>query len=43
MPSTSTHDSDRAFGFLKLNEREVKPRTRGITETLGPYHAPGCC
>ena len=30
---------DRGFGFLKTNEREGKPRTRGITEIRGPYYA----
>ncbi len=31
---------DRAFPFLRLNEREGKPRTRGITEIRGPYYTP---
>ncbi len=30
--------SDRAFSFLRMNEREGKPRTRGITEIRGPYY-----
>ena len=30
---------DRGFRFLKTNEREGKPRTRGITEIRGPYYA----
>jgi phosphosulfolactate synthase (CoM biosynthesis protein A) len=30
---------DRAFQFLKVNEREGKPRTRGITEIRGPYYS----
>ena len=29
-----------AFGFLRVNEREGKPRTRGLTEIRGPYYAP---
>jgi phosphosulfolactate synthase (CoM biosynthesis protein A) len=31
---------DRSFDFLPLNEREGKPRKRGITEMRGPYYAP---
>jgi phosphosulfolactate synthase (CoM biosynthesis protein A) len=31
--------SERGFGFLKINEREGKPRTRGITEIRGPYYS----
>jgi phosphosulfolactate synthase (CoM biosynthesis protein A) len=31
---------DRAFGFLSVNKREAKPRSRGITEIRGPYYAP---
>src|SRR5258707_12589488 len=32
--------SDRAFSFIRMNEREGKPRTRGITEIRGPYYTP---
>jgi len=32
--------NDRAFPFLRVNEREDKPRTRGITEIRGPYYTP---
>ncbi|HET6361649.1 MAG TPA: phosphosulfolactate synthase [Gemmatimonadota bacterium] len=32
-------DSGRGFRFLKTNEREGKPRTRGITEIRGPYYS----
>lgn len=31
---------DRAFGFLKMNERPAKLRTRGVTEIRGPYYTP---
>jgi phosphosulfolactate synthase (CoM biosynthesis protein A) len=31
---------DRAFAFLKSNERQMKPRSCGITEIRGPYYAP---
>ncbi len=30
----------RAFSFIRLNEREHKPRTEGITEIRGPYYTP---
>ena len=30
----------RAFDFIKMNEREPKPRTRGVTEIRGPYYTP---
>src|SRR5689334_23660049 len=29
----------RSFHFLKINEREGKPRTRGLTEIRGPYYS----
>lgn len=32
--------SERAFSFIRLNERGAKPRTRGITEFRGPYYSP---
>jgi phosphosulfolactate synthase (CoM biosynthesis protein A) len=32
--------NDRAFAFLKVNERQSKPRTRGVTEMRGPYYSP---
>ena len=32
--------SERAFSFLRVNERHGKPRTRGITEIPGPYYTP---
>jgi phosphosulfolactate synthase (CoM biosynthesis protein A) len=32
--------SERAFGFLRINERESKPRSRGLTEIRGPYYTP---
>ncbi|HEY9449958.1 MAG TPA: phosphosulfolactate synthase [Gemmatimonadaceae bacterium] len=32
---------DRAtFDFLRRNDRQAKPRTRGITEIRGPYYTP---
>jgi len=39
MPS-SPPDSDRAFAFLRVNQRPDKPRDRGITEIRGPYYTP---
>lgn len=32
--------SERAFAFLRLNERPSKPRSRGVTEIRGPYYTP---
>jgi phosphosulfolactate synthase (CoM biosynthesis protein A) len=31
---------ERAFGFLRVNQREAKPRKRGVTEIRGPYYTP---
>jgi phosphosulfolactate synthase (CoM biosynthesis protein A) len=31
---------ERAFSFLRVNARETKPRSRGITEIRGPYYTP---
>ena len=31
--------SDRSFPFLRVNEREGKPRKRGLTEIRGPYYS----
>ncbi len=31
---------DRAFPFLRVNDRQAKPRTRGLTEIRGPYYTP---
>lgn len=33
-------DGDRAFPFLRRNDRPGKPRARGITEIRGPYYTP---
>ena len=33
-------NSDRAFSFLRLNQRLAKPRRQGITEIRGPYYTP---
>lgn len=32
--------SEHAFSFIRMNEREDKPRTRGLTEIRGPYYTP---
>jgi len=31
---------ERAFSFLRVNERQQKPRTEGITEIRGQYYTP---
>src|SRR5256714_11994756 len=36
----SPKQSERASPFLKVNQREGKPRSRGITEIRGPYYTP---
>jgi len=33
-------DGGRAFAFLRVNERQPKPRTRGMTGIRGPYYSP---
>src|SRR5207302_882453 len=33
-------EEQRAFSFLRVNQREGKPRSRGITEIRGPYYTP---
>ena len=40
MSKTQDQHSDRAFPFLRLNDRPAKPRQRGITEIRGPYYTP---
>jgi phosphosulfolactate synthase (CoM biosynthesis protein A) len=30
----------RAFSFLRINQRQSKPRTKGVTEIRGPYYTP---
>jgi phosphosulfolactate synthase (CoM biosynthesis protein A) len=34
------HEDERAFSFLRLNDRGEKPRSRGVTEIRGPYYDP---
>lgn len=34
------HDEERAFPFIRMNQRQGKPRTRGLTEIRGPYYTP---
>lgn len=31
---------DRAFSFIRMNERQSKPRSAGVTEIRGPYYSP---
>jgi phosphosulfolactate synthase (CoM biosynthesis protein A) len=42
MTASENHHApaDRAFAFLRLNERPPKPRHRGVTEIRGPYYTP---
>lgn len=39
-PESKGQTEDRAFNFLRVNERGAKPRQRGITEIRGPYYTP---
>src|SRR6266705_4453714 len=32
-------ESERSFPFLRINEREGKPRKHGLTEIRGPYYS----
>ena len=32
--------NDRAFPFIRMNQRQGKPRTQGLTEIRGPYYTP---
>lgn len=38
--SDESNKADLAFGFLQTNERDRKPRRRGLTELRGPYYHP---
>jgi phosphosulfolactate synthase (CoM biosynthesis protein A) len=40
MMHSSAKTRQRAFEFLQVNERSIKPRSRGITEIRGPYYTP---
>ena len=35
-----SNPNERAFSFIPVNQRESKPRTRGITEIRGAYYTP---
>jgi phosphosulfolactate synthase (CoM biosynthesis protein A) len=39
MHQSAIHN-ERAFSFLRINERQAKPRDLGITEIRGPYYTP---
>jgi phosphosulfolactate synthase (CoM biosynthesis protein A) len=32
--------NDRAFPFIRINQRQSKPRSTGLTEIRGPYYTP---
>ncbi len=40
MENQPGNDGERAFSFLRVNDRPPKPRQRGITEIRGPYYSP---
>src|SRR5512140_1737550 len=39
MNQPASKTDERAFPFLRVNQRQPKPRTRGVTEIRGPYYA----
>src|SRR6266581_2715708 len=39
MKHTKARQPRRSFPFLRINEREPKPRKRGLTEIRGPYYS----
>ncbi|MFZ0918393.1 MAG: phosphosulfolactate synthase, partial [Candidatus Udaeobacter sp.] len=39
MKRTKSKEPQRSFPFLGVNEREAKPRKRGLTEIRGPYYS----
>jgi phosphosulfolactate synthase (CoM biosynthesis protein A) len=40
MDTTNSPIEDRAFPFLRINQRQAKPRKIGVTEIRGPYYSP---
>ncbi len=40
MALTTGQGSERAFGFVRLDQRQPKRRTMGVTEIRGPYYTP---
>lgn len=40
MEQEHENQAERAFSFLRINERQAKPRKRGVTEIRGPYYSP---
>jgi phosphosulfolactate synthase (CoM biosynthesis protein A) len=40
MEPIPTSQEDRAFPFLRINQRQTKPRKIGVTEIRGPYYSP---
>jgi phosphosulfolactate synthase (CoM biosynthesis protein A) len=40
MSEIGTEVNERAFSFIPLNDRQGKPRKKGVTEIRGPYYSP---
>jgi phosphosulfolactate synthase (CoM biosynthesis protein A) len=40
MTQSHLHPSERALPFVRINERQSKPRAHGVTEIRGPYYTP---
>src|SRR5437016_164326 len=39
MMKAKPRQTERSFSFLRINEREIKPRRLGLTEIRGPYYS----
>src|SRR4051812_10717098 len=39
MSAEAPEENERAFEFLRVNERQEKPRSVGVTEIRGPYYS----
>jgi phosphosulfolactate synthase (CoM biosynthesis protein A) len=40
MKDVMSRENERPLGFLRINQRDGKPRAKGITEIRGPYYTP---
>ncbi len=40
MTDAQNDPNERAFSFIRMNERPPKPRHQGVTEIRGPYYTP---
>ena len=40
MSAKQANAPDRGFSYVRMNQRDAKPRKRGVTEIRGPYYTP---